>query len=135
MVRTKPAASAVAVSVALCPFLLIAACAYDADYAAKRREGLLSVYPPGTLTQADVHSRFKGRAPTGSFTRPVGGWAASTSQLVGGRSLESELRTGKQVQTVEIYQTPDGMFSLCYLWFYYDADNRLTDTDWQWSSD
>ncbi len=107
----------------------------DANYAAERRERLLALYPPGTLTRTDVHARFKDRPPTNLLTRPTEGWPASEYPIAAARAVESERRTGKEVQTVERYLTADGLFSLCYIWFYYDTDDRLTDTEWQWSSD
>ncbi len=81
--------------------LLITACTGSPQYAARRREGLLSVYPPGTLTRADVRSRFHGKAPTDSTTRPAEGWI--TSSPIGERSLDSERRTGKRVESVDRY--------------------------------
>jgi hypothetical protein len=125
----------VLVGVAVLSLALLSACTSGAEYAAKRREGLLAAYPPGSPTRADVHERLKGRPPTDAFTRPGGGWAAFENQLVASRCLESERRTGNRVESVERYLRADGMFSLCYVWFYYDADERLADTDWQWSSD
>jgi hypothetical protein len=50
-------------SVVVTLLALGSACSYDADYAAKRREDLLALYPPGTLMRTEVRARFHDRPP------------------------------------------------------------------------
>jgi hypothetical protein len=128
--RAAPSNAAVAMLLAA----LISACTSAAQYEAERRNRLLELYPPGTLTQADIHARLD-EPPLHSLARPESGWIATEDDPAGERCLASEARTGRRVQIVEVYSLPDGMFSLCYLWFYYDDAGVLTDTEWQWQSD
>ncbi|MHB1080081.1 MAG: hypothetical protein ACYC67_11795 [Prosthecobacter sp.] len=58
-----------------------------------------------------------------------------TVLLMAALCLESERGTDKRVDSCEIHFGADGMFSLCYCWFYYDRHEELVDADWQWSSD
>ena len=100
-----------------------------------RRERLLTLYPPGTTRRSDVQARFDPLKPKLSEIRPPTGWEHCRDSYVGARSQASATRTGKAVTRCERYQAPDGVFSLCYCWFYYDEADRLVDAEWQWSSD
>jgi hypothetical protein len=97
-----------------------------------RREQLLAAFPPATTTLDDVHRRLSG-PPAFTRDRPDTGW--SPKEHAGARALAAERRTHAAVQRVERYQLPDGVFSLQYDWFYFDADGQLVDADWEYSSD
>ena len=127
---------------AICSFTLVAAlaasllagCTSQEESIAKRRERLLALYPPGTTTRKDVTARW-GQPARESFSRPSPGWAAHESAIVSQRCLTSEQRTGKPIASCERRHGADGLFGLCYCWFYYDRRDRLVDVDWQWASD
>src|SRR5262245_38240753 len=85
-----------------------------------RRERLLAIYPPGQTTRADVQKKWTPLDPEYTSARPAEGWAALDKARVRECVLGSEMRTGKPVSRVDCYVGPDGMFGLCYCWFYYD---------------
>src|SRR5437867_2786498 len=99
-------------------------------HAEARRQRLLSLYPPGISTRADVQARWGRINPEISELRPAGGWAECRLPFVRERCATSERRTGKQVERCDLYWGPDGLVSLCYCWFYYDQSDRLLDVDW-----
>ena len=104
------------------------------DHAEMRRQRLLEMYPVRKTTQKDVETRFGHPAEVMS-TRPAGGWDAEADNWVKTYAARAEVRFGRKIAKVERYIGADGMFSLCYCWFYYDSSNRLLDAEWQWSSD
>jgi hypothetical protein len=121
---------------ALCLGLLLSGCASTEDYAAKRRQQLLTAYPPGQTTRADVQKRWFPIKPDLSETRPASGWVASTHPAVRERAVASEERTGQIVSSCERYFGPDGWSGgLCYGWFYYDDRDYIVDAEWQWHTD
>src|SRR5688572_4390644 len=101
----------------------------------KRRQRLLEMYPPGRATRADVHRKWERTRWEVSEPRPVSGWTALTNAWIRTRALNSEQRTGKTVHLVESQLAPDGLFSLCVCWFYYDDKDRIVDVEWQWHTD
>ena len=82
-----------------------------------------------------MQERWEGIEPSLSIARPEAGWQVDSSELVPWKALSAEMRTGKAVELVERYWGPDGFLSLCYCWFYYDAEDRLVDVEWQYCSD
>lgn len=125
--------------------LVLAGCSsskYDPVY---RRQKLLEIYPLGTTTRADVVARWSGKKPDFSIERPAGGWSALAPLSINGRqanvaflidqALVAEKRSGVLVHRLERFWGADGMFSLCYCWFYYDLNEKLVDVEWQYMSD
>jgi hypothetical protein len=105
-----------------------------------RRERLLAVYPPGETTRADVQGRWAPTTPNLTVARPVDGWSALDNPRVRERIAASELRTGKPVHLVDCYVGPDArnsfdFFGLCDCWFYFDAENKVVDAEWQYHTD
>jgi hypothetical protein len=120
---------------ALCLGLTLGGCASPEEYAAKRRQQLLTHYPPGKTTRADVQKRWAVR-PEFSETRPASGWTGSTHPAIRARAVASEQRTGQMVSRCERYLGPDGWSGgLCYCWFYYDDRDCVVDAEWQWHTD
>jgi len=119
----------------LAALLLLGGCGGSlADHARARSAELAAQVPPGKTTRADVQARFGPTPPPISMTRPPDGWARILSR-VASKAVASERRTGRTPARVERYLTPDGLFSLCYCWFYYDADDRVIDVEWEYASD
>jgi len=119
---------------ALVALLVLAACASSEEYAAERRERLLELHPPGT-PRAKIHEEFGGSEPEFSYPRPEAGWRAFEPAAIGARVLASVKRTGESVARVERWFMPDGFLSLCYVWFYFDENDRLVDAEWQYHTD
>lgn len=120
---------------ALCLGISLGGCASPQEYAAKRRQQLLALYPPGKTTREDVQKRWAIR-PELSETRPTSGWSGSTHPAIRVRAVASEERTGQLVYRCERYFGPDGLSGgLCYCWFYYDHRDYIVDAEWQWHSD
>ena len=117
---------------ALALLVMVAACASSESHAAARRQRLLEFYPPGT-SRAQVLGQF-GSRPQFSEVRPVTGWTNSET-VVGAKALASERRTGHLPGRVEGYLAPDGWFSLCFCWFFYDEADMLVDAEWEWHTD
>jgi len=116
---------------------LVVGCYSQRDYDAHnemRRQRLLEMYPVRKTTQQDVAKRW-GYAPQERQSRPKAGWENHPDAWVAKFTAHAEKRIGKKIAKVERYFGADGMFSLCYCWFYYDASGRLLDAEWQWSSD
>lgn len=101
----------------------------------ERSAELRQLYPPGSTTRADVQAKWESAEPGISVVRPAAGWQACPNESVRDRVLEVEARTWESVLLAERYWGPDGLFSLCYCWFYYDAEDRLVDVEWQYCSD
>ena len=104
------------------------------DYAETRRQKLLEMYPVGKTTQKDIATRF-GHAPEVARTRPAKGWEAEQDWWIRSYATKAEQRIHRKIPKLERYFGGDGLFSLCYCWFYYDSRDRLIDAEWQWSSD
>jgi len=104
------------------------------DYTEKRRQRLLEMYPVRKTTRKDVEARW-GFPPQIKSKRPSAGWKNDPDIWVKNYATKAETRIGKKIAMAERYYGPDGMFSLCYCWFYYDSSGRLLDAEWQWSSD
>ena len=117
--------------------VFLSGCISSESYIQKRRQQLLDLYPPGITSRSDVQARWRNIQPQFSEVRPSTGWADCRypDSTVGQRCLAVEHRTGKEIQRCERYFGPDGLFSLCYCWFYYDSADRLVDAEWQWSTD
>jgi hypothetical protein len=103
-------------------------------YEARRRSRLLEMYPLRTTTRADVEKRFSHK-PESTFQRPAKGWEAHENHLAAFYGARAEKRIGKKIPLADHYYGADGLFSLCYCWFYFDHRGHLLDTEWQWSSD
>jgi len=114
--------TALAARLVLAALVVLAACASADEYAAERRVRLLELHPPGT-PRAQIHKEFGGTEPEFSLTRPEAGWRTFESATIGARAL------------AERWFMPDGFFSLCYVWFYYDDDDRVVDAEWQYHTD
>jgi hypothetical protein len=120
---------------AVCLGITLVGCASREEYAAKRRQRLLALYPPGTTTRADVQNRW-GKPPELSETRPASGWGGFAHPAVRVHAVASEQRTGKTVHRCERYFGPDGWSGgLCYCWYYYDDRDCIVDAEWQWHTD
>jgi|SRR5581483_3375983 len=105
-----------------------------------RREQLLAIYPPGSTTREDVKKKWSPVMPEFTTARPAQGWAALEYPSVRERVASSERRTGKSVQLVDCYVSPDSrssfdLWGLCYCWFYYDAADKVVDVEWQYHTD
>jgi len=115
---------------------LVGGCTSSADYdPTVRRERLLALYPPGQTSRADVQARWRPIEPEFSALRPENGWEALGRPRVCEHVAASEARTGKRVQSLECYVGPDGLFGLCYCWFYYDEGDQVLDAEWQYHTD
>jgi hypothetical protein len=82
-----------------------------------------------------VIERFRAQ-PDISELRPESGWAASPKPNLAERAAHAEMRVGRSPTRLDVYVAyPDGIFSLCNVWFYYDEADRVLDTEWQYHSD
>jgi hypothetical protein len=61
--------------------------------------------------------------------RPSEGWTAHSQAAVGEQCLAVERRTGARVERCQYYVGVHGVFSLAFLWFYYDIEDGLLDID------
>lgn len=114
----------------------VGGCTSSADYDPKiRRDRLLAIYPPGQTSRADVQKRWQGLKAEFTALRPADGWATLDKPRVREHVGASEQRVGKPVQRVDCYVGPDGMFGLCYCWFYYDERDKVLDAEWQYHTD
>jgi hypothetical protein len=117
--------------------ILISSCysqkSFD-DYAEKRRQTLLNMYPPRATTKKDVRAKWS-VPPQVEASRPEGGWGSHPEWWIREYGSKAEKRIGRNIPKLERYFGADGIFSLCYCWFYYDSRDRLLDAEWQWSSD
>jgi hypothetical protein len=117
-------------------------CGSMATYEAERREELLTIYPPGHTSRNDVRKKW-GKNGSGEFphyyaaARPADGWESFSKKYVQERVFLSQQRTGEAVASVERYYGVDGhhFLGLCYIWYYYNAADKLLDVEWQYASD
>lgn len=114
--------------------LLLTSC-YHYNNAEMRRRQLLEMYPVGKTTREDIQARFGDRNPELRATRPAAGWEAYPNPWVRSYTTKAEQRIHRKIPEVDRYFGADGLFSLCYCWFYFDSKHRLIDAEWQWSSD
>lgn len=112
-----------------------AGCASYEQIAEQRSRRLLETYPPVVTMRDDVQRRWGNTKPDIAETRPAGGWPECPNRAVQAWVQSVERRTGKQVAACDGYRGVDGLFSLCRCWFFFDADNRLIDAQWQYMSD
>lgn len=103
------------------------------DHAEMRKQRLLGMYPPRVTTKMDVRAKWN-VSPEVEASRPAGGWDSHPEGWVRFYGSKAEKRIGRTIPKLERYYGADGMFSLCYCWFYYDSRDRLLDAEWQWSS-
>jgi hypothetical protein len=109
---------------------------YSADYDPQvRRQRLLEIYPPQQASREDVQQHWQPTNPEFTALWPPGGWADLDRPRVRQHIAASEQRTGRPVQRVDCYVGPDGMFGLCYCWFYYDEHDKVVDAEWQYHTD
>ena len=113
-------------------FVLTGCMSYD-EYVAKRTAGLRKMYPAG-MTRDEVQSKWNSQ-PDFSVSRPAGGWNAHTNKYLADVIIAEEASTGKRIEFVERYWGADGLFSLAYCWYYYDADRKIVDVEWEYKSD
>ena len=106
----------------------------DFDRDEDARQELLQQIPVGALSRSEVHAREDGAEPSNAWQRPPEGWS-DDEYGYNAWCRRSESRTGTQVARAERYLHPRGVFGLSYWWYFYDADDRLVDVDWQWTSD
>jgi hypothetical protein len=119
----------------LCLGMTFGGCVSPEKYAAKRRQPLLALYPPGKTTRAEVQDRM-GTQPELSEMRPAAGWSGSAHPAIRERAAASEQCIGMVVYRCERYFGPDGWSGgLCYGWFYYDDRDIIVDAEWQWHTD
>ena len=120
--------------------LLALACGCESDrhhqqrqqkLSAQGRAWLLAKYPLGRTTRAEIRKQFV-RSPDLATTRPSGGWNAPPTPVCSDFVLKSEARTGKSVFHVDAYFGPVGERMVPgFLWFFFDDDDRLIDTDFE----
>jgi hypothetical protein len=118
----------------LVAFFGASGCVSHNEYAARRTAQLREIYPAG-MTRESIQTRWGQTKPEFSATRPANGWSTYTNQVIAKQLMALETATGKNIQSLEQYWGPDGLFSLCYCWFFYDADNKIVDVEWQYKSD
>lgn len=104
-----------------------------------RTDKLRETYPSGITSREDVQTALKTR-PELSSGRPAMGWAHHANAVLSRKMPAMEEQIGKEVVLVERYLMPDPRssidpFSLCNLWFYYDAGEKLVDVEWEWHTD
>lgn len=108
-------------------------------YQEERNARLRAAYPAG-IPRMVVHAKLTTESgvemvPVLSGVRPETGWA-TVPQVPGGNwCLRAEERTKQTITSFERYSRADGMFSLCYYWFYYNRGDSLVDAEWQYQSD
>ena len=105
---------------------------FDA-HAELRRQQLLEMYPPRVTTRKEVRAKWNA-IPKLEESRPPGGWDSHPDGWVRSYGSKAEKRIGRRISKLEQYYGADGVFSLCYCWFYYDSKDHLLDAEWQWSS-
>lgn len=101
---------------------------------AERTARLREMYPPGT-TRAEVQAKWGATQPDFCASRPSAGWQAHTNKYVARELMAKEAATGKRIETEVRYWGPDGFLSLCYCFYYFDADGKLVDVQWEYKSD
>ena len=113
---------------------LLAGCQSYEQHAADRTAQLRLLYPRGTPKQA-VHDKWSGHQPDFSASRPTDGWNAYPNKYLAEALTTVETKTGKKIESVERFWGPDGFLSLARCWYYYDADDRIVDVEWEYMSD
>jgi hypothetical protein len=109
-------------------------CVSYPELAAQRTAELREEYPAGTSIET-VQARWGKSKPVFSAVRPKDGWEKHPNQNIGRKLVAMEATTGKKIVSVDQYWGADGMMSLCYCWFYYDANSKIVDVEWQYKSD
>ena len=104
------------------------------EYAESRRQTLLQMYPVKKTTRKDVETKF-GYPPQVRENRPPGGWQKHDNPWIARYASRAEKRINKTIPKLDRYFGGDGLFSVCYCWFYFDTSDRLLAAEWQWSSD
>jgi hypothetical protein len=117
--------------------MALSGCESPERYTQRRTEKLQAMYPAGT-DRTDVEKRFEPLKPQISETRPGAGWDAF-SKYPGmiPHITAVEQRSGKTVNRCDRYSAPDGFLSmsLCFAWFYYDAQDKVVEAEWEFQSD
>ncbi len=136
-----PARLALLLSSGLALFAMVGCMSNEAyvRYHTERKARIQAAYPVG-MSRAELHAQLhsNGMSPTtvpNSGTRPAAGWSASPAVPGDSWCDAAEARTGRTVASFERYSMVDGLFSLCYHWFYFDEADILVDVDWQYQSD
>jgi hypothetical protein len=109
-------------------------CASYQEHAAKRTARLREIYPQGMSKEA-VQSRWQRIKSDFSASRPDNGWNTHPNQYIAKKVQSEEASTGKSIASVDRYWGPDGLWSLCYCWYFYDAAGKIVDVEWQYKSD
>ena len=109
-------------------------CVSYQEYAASRTARLREMYPPG-LSREEVQHRWGQAKPDFSALRPDGGWHAYPIDHIARKLQDKEAATGKVIASVDRYWGQDGLMSLCYCWYFYDAAGKIIDVQWQYKSD
>ena len=96
---------------------------------AEVRTRLLKTFPPGTAV-TEIEQRLAADRADRRLDerRPSGGWSAHAHEVVAGRVLAVERRTKSQIHRCQYYEGNRG-FSLLFLWFYYDVEDKLVEID------
>jgi len=120
----------------------MAGCYSAEKYEAERREELLTIYPPGRTSREDVRKKWGEDRPREfphyyAAARPTDGWESFGKEYVRERALRSQQRAGEAAASLERYYGADGhhFLGLCYIWYYYNAADKLLDVEWQYASD
>lgn len=87
------------------------------------------------MSKEEVQSKWGHIKPDFSAVRPDGGWQTYTNEYIAKRLQDEETVTGKSITFVDRYWGPDGLFSLCYCWYFYDSAAKIVDVEWQYKSD
>lgn len=117
----------------LLSFIATGCLSYE-ERAAERTAHLRTMYPPGT-SKNEVQASWGKNRPDFSASRPVNGWSAFPIDGIAKKLLDIEARTGKRIESVDRFWGPDEWMSLCYCWYYYDAEGKIIDVEWQYKSD
>jgi hypothetical protein len=118
----------------LLAWLTVTGCVSYQEHAAKRTDGLRLMYPPG-MSKQEVQAKWGQTKPDLSVPRPANGWDAYPNQYLAKKLKDVEAKARKEVAFLDRYWGPDGLWSLCYCWYFYDSGERLVDVEWQYKSD
>src|SRR5262249_35866048 len=104
--RLLPISSVVAVCMAL------VGCGSAQKYEEERRQDLLTIYPPGRTSRADVRNKWGADRPRRlpfyyAATCPADGWDHFDDEYVRDRAMRSQQRVGQIVASLERYWGPD----------------------------
>jgi len=91
------------------------------------------MYPPG-MSRAEIQAKWGGK-PDFSALRPPTGWKSYSNSYLGKKLATLETKSGRRIDSVDRYWGPDGLWSLAYVWYYFDSDSKLIDVEWQYKSD